>query len=265
MATLICFHAHPDDEAITTGGTMARAAAEGHRVVLVVATRGEHGEVRPGVVADGVPLGLHRITETLASASILGATRVEFLGYVDSGMVDTSTVGAPYSFAGADLDSAARRLLAIVDSESEPVLTIYDHHGNYGHPDHVAVHRVGARAAALRPELPVFEATMNRDAIIAMIQAGRENPELVPDDAPDPAEVQGLGMPADSITHAVDVTAHLGAKRAALRAHASQISESDFFLRMDDDTFAASFGTEWFIRHGWTRARGEPMADRILG
>src|SRR3954464_1255431 len=89
MATLVCFHAHPDDECIATGGTMAKAAKDGHRVVLVVATKGEHGEVPDGFLADGEALWERRVRETHASAEILGAQRVEFLGYVDSGMMGT--------------------------------------------------------------------------------------------------------------------------------------------------------------------------------
>ena len=99
MATLVSFHAHPDDESIATAGTMAKAKALGHRVVLVVATRGEHGEPVPGVLDDGEPLPVRRTAETYESARVLGVDRVEFLGYVDSGMVGTPTSEVPWSFA----------------------------------------------------------------------------------------------------------------------------------------------------------------------
>src|SRR5436190_20543643 len=112
MATLVCFHAHPDDECIATGGTMAKAAADGHRVVLVVATRGEHGEVADGFLDPGEELWQRRVAETLASAEILGVHRVEFLGYVDSGMVGTPENDLPGSFWTADIDEAADRLAA---------------------------------------------------------------------------------------------------------------------------------------------------------
>src|SRR5580765_7909409 len=114
VATLVFFHAHPDDECIATGGTMAKAAAAGHRVVLVVATRGEHGEVAEGFLDDGEELWHRRVRETQAAAEILGAHRVEFLGYVDSGMMGTPENQAPESFWQADVEEAAGKLAAIL-------------------------------------------------------------------------------------------------------------------------------------------------------
>ena len=112
MATIVSFHAHPDDESIGTGGTLRRAADEGHRVVLVFATRGERGEPTPGVLRDGEALWERRMAETFESARLLGAQRVEFLGYVDSGMMGEPTNEAPYSFWTADVEHAANRLAA---------------------------------------------------------------------------------------------------------------------------------------------------------
>src|SRR5437764_1267119 len=145
MATLVCFHAHPDDETTSTGGVMAKAAADGHRVVLVVATKGEHGSVPDGMLAAGEPLWQRRMAELAASAEVLGVSRVELLGYVDSGMIGTPENDAPQSFWQADLDEAAARLVAILEEEQADVLTIYDDHGNYGHPDHIQIYRVGQR------------------------------------------------------------------------------------------------------------------------
>ncbi|MGH3624095.1 MAG: PIG-L deacetylase family protein, partial [Sciscionella sp.] len=108
MATLVSFHAHPDDECIACGGVMRKAFEEGHRVVLVVATRGEHGEVQDGFLAGGEQLWRRRVTETHASAEILGAQRVEFLGYTDSGMMGESTNDEPGSFWTASVEQAAR-------------------------------------------------------------------------------------------------------------------------------------------------------------
>ena len=113
--TLVTFHAHPDDEAIATGGIMARAAAEGHRVVLVVATRGELGEVDDGFLDPGETLAERRVVETGRAAEALGVARVEFLGYTDSGMDGEPTNDAQGSFWSADLDEAAGRLAAILD------------------------------------------------------------------------------------------------------------------------------------------------------
>ena len=159
------FHAHPDDEAIATGGAMARAAAEGHRVVLVVATDGDHGEV-PDDLAEGETLVDRRKQETAASIAALGAHRVVFLGYKDSGMTGWAENADPSCFLQADLAEAAERLAAILRDENAEVLTAYDWHGNYGHPDHIKVHQVGHAAvdllAAEGRAVRLFEATTNR-------------------------------------------------------------------------------------------------------
>ena len=249
MATLVCFHAHPDDECISTGGVMAKAADDGHSVVLVVATHGEEGEVPDGFLDEGELLGPRRITETLASAEVLGVKAVEWLGYRDSGMMDTPTNEHAECFWRADVEEAAEKLAAILQAYDADVLTIYDSNGNYGHPDHIQVHRVGARAAELYGKADVFEATMNREHIQRLITAMRESAgDDLPEDAP-PADFE-IGVTEDQITTAVDVTAYLDRKRASMRAHASQIGEQSFFLVMPDDAFAGSFGTEWFIHHG---------------
>jgi LmbE family N-acetylglucosaminyl deacetylase len=249
MATLVSFHAHPDDECITCGGVMRKAADEGHRVVLVVATRGENGEVPDGFLADDELLWQRRVIETNESAKIVGASRVEFLGYVDSGMMDTPTNDAPGAFWRADVEQAAAELAEILREESADVLTCYDDHGGYGHPDHIQVHRVGMRAAELAGTPRVYQATMNRDHMIRGMRAMAESGELV-GDVPDLEESEQFGTPESEITAAVDVTAYLDVKRAAMRAHASQISEESFFLAMPDDGFRHAFGTEWFIRPG---------------
>jgi len=250
MATLVCFHAHPDDESIATGGTMARAAAEGHRVVLVLATRGEHGEVDEGVLADGEPLWERRVRETEASADVLGVARVAFLGYVDSGMMDTPENNAAESFWQADIDEAAKRLAVILEEEHADVLTTYDEHGGYGHPDHIQVHRVGVRAAELAGVERAYMATINRDALVRVMQVGREA-GMLPDDMeiPDPEEMD-LGVPESRITTTVDVGDYVDRKRASMACHASQITDTHFFLAMPDDAFRAGMGNEWYIRLG---------------
>ena len=251
MATLVTFHAHPDDESIGCGGVMRKAADEGHRVVLVVATRGEQGEVDPGFLADGEELWQRRIIETQLAADILGVQRLEFLGYQDSGMMGEPTNELPGTFWTADVEDAAQRLAAILREEDADVLTVYDDNGGYGHPDHIQVHRVGVRAAELAGIGRVYQATMNADhmrrgmaAFAAQAQAaGLDMPEAPDDDAQ-------FGKPESEITAQVDVSAYTAVKRAAMRAHASQISEESFFLAMPEEPFAYSFGTEWFIRDG---------------
>ncbi len=268
MATLVCFHAHPDDEAISTGGSMARAHAEGHRVVLVVATDGRHGEV-PDDLADGETLADRRRAETERSASVLGVDRVALLGFADSGMTGWDQNGDDDSFHVADLDDAAGRLAAILCEEAADVLTTYDWHGTYGHPDHVKVHRVGARAAELvadeLPGLRVCEATINRDELVRLVAdarvAGGPDADVPEFDPAAPADDGNpFGSPESEITLVVDVTEYVGAKRAAIAAHRSQVSDSTFFMTMPDEQFTATFGREWFIepdrspgplRSGW--------------
>jgi LmbE family N-acetylglucosaminyl deacetylase len=250
VATLVCFHAHPDDESIATAGVMAAAAADGHRVVLVVATLGEEGEVPDGFLAEGESLAERREAETRASAQIIGASRVEFLGYRDSGMVGTPTNDHPDAFCQADPDEAAERLATILREEGADVVTIYDENGVYGHPDHVQVHRVGVQATERAGTARVLESTMNRDYLRSlMAEARAADADLGAVDSPDVDQMQ-LGVAGDLITTRVDVTAHVERKRASMRAHASQISEQSFFLAMPDEPFARSFGFEWFIRRG---------------
>lgn len=254
MATLVSFHAHPDDESIGMGGTLSRAAAEGHRVVLVFATRGELGEPVPGVLGDGEQLTLRRTAECFRSAEVLGAQRVEFLGFTDSGMMGEPTNDVPGCFWQADVDHAARRLAVILDEERPDVLTVYDDNGGYGHPDHIAVHRVGKRAAELSGVPVVVQGAMNRDLIKqAMEHAaefGVELPEKGPDGSAPPQdrlESETFGKAEAELTHKVDVSAHLDQKLASMRAHASQIADDHFLVAMPPEAFAFVFGDEWFI------------------
>lgn len=253
MATLVSFHAHPDDECITCGGVMRKASDEGHRVVLVAATRGEHGEVEPGFLDEGEQLWRRRVTETYAAAGILGAHRTEFLGYVDSGMMGTPSNDAPDSFWQAPIEQAAEKLAGVLREENADVLTVYDDHGGYGHPDHIQVHRVGMRAAELAGTARVYQQTMNRDHLkrgIAVFRAQARAAGIADSPRPDPGFVETLGTPESQITCAVDVSAYVDHKRRAMRAHASQISEQSMWLTMPDQAFLYSFGTEWFIRDG---------------
>ncbi|WP_091512753.1 PIG-L family deacetylase [Amycolatopsis sacchari] len=246
MATFVTFHAHPDDECISCGGVMRKAHEDGHRVVLVVATRGEQGEIPPGLLSDGESLAERRAAETLAAAEILGVSRVEFLGYADSGMMGEPTNDEPGTFWTAPVEEAAAKLAAILREENAEVLTCYDDNGGYGHPDHIQVHRVGMRAAELAGTPRVFQSTVNRDhmrrGVAEMADAGLPLPSL--------EEIEGIGKPESEITTVVDVTPWLEYKRQAMRAHPSQISEDSFFLGTPDDVFRYTFGTECFIRVG---------------
>ena len=259
MATVVTFHAHPDDEVTLTGGTIARLADEGHRVVLVVATRGELGGAPDGLLVPGQDLAHRRSAETRWAAEILGIERVEFLGYRDSGMAGSPDNLAAEAFCRTDVDEAAERLAAIVAEEQAEALVAYDDHGGYGHPDHVQVHRVGVRAADLVPGVALYEATINRDHL----QRGRQQladrgvPVDVPDFGPD------FGEPESAITHTIDVRAYAAVKRRAMAAHASQISETSFFLALPEQAFTAGFGFEWYVRSRAARSQGSTILDEL--
>ena len=247
------FHAHPDDEAIFTGGTMARLAAAGRRVLLVTATRGELGAPVPP--ADGgAAMAERRAAETRQAARLLGVARVEFLGYRDSGMLGDSANTAPDAFWSADPEDAALRLARFLEEERAQALVVYDQVGIYGHPDHVKVHRVGLRAAELTGVDPVYEVTVDREYLHfvethLVVEAG------VPGAAgARPGDLglaaSAIGVPTVVVTTTVDVRPVLEVKRAAMAAHSSQIPETASAMRLPTEAFAAVYGFEWFVRHG---------------
>ena len=259
--TIVCFHAHPDDEVLLMGGTMARLAAEGHRVIVVTATTGERGLAAAEVTTDRA-LAAVRVDELKRSAALLGCARVVVLGYTDSGSNQNEV--CPNTFAALPLDEPARRLCALLEDEHADVLTIYDPVGGYGHPDHVQVHRVGRRAAELASTPLVLQVTVDR---IALQRALR----LVRWFAPKTPDFRAARF-ADSYTHPLDIThkvnvrGFLPQKRAAMFTHASQ-STSDgpvramrWFTRLPWPLFRLAFGHEWFVEQG-RRPRKPPLDD----
>jgi LmbE family N-acetylglucosaminyl deacetylase len=264
MATLVSFHAHPDDESIIAAGTLRRAADQGHRVVLVFATRGELGEVADGFLGPDEQLWQRRTAETQASADILGAARVEFLGYVDSGMMGEPSNNAVGCFWQAPVDEAADRLAEILRTERADVVTAYDDNGFYGHPDHIQVHRVGLRAAELAGVERVYQLTFNRDHMLRGMAAFAEQARAAGIDLP--ADVRlpdDFGKPESEITAAFDTSGLVGAKRASMQAHASQIGENHIMLAMPDEAFRYAYGTEWAIRAG--QGPGVTETDPMAG
>jgi LmbE family N-acetylglucosaminyl deacetylase len=247
VGTIVSFHAHPDDESISCAGTLARAAAAGHRVVLVFATRGELGEPVPGVLAPGELLSVRRSAECHASAAAIGAQRVEFLGWTDSGMMGESSNAAPYCFWQADVEHAARRLAVILDEEEPEVLTVYDDNGGYGHPDHIQVHRVGRRAAELSAVPVVAQVTINRDWMARGMKGLAESGRLPEGWEPPSMDTATFGKPEAEITHRVDAVDFVEQKRASMRAHASQMAPEHFMLTMPDPMFAMGMGVEFYI------------------
>jgi LmbE family N-acetylglucosaminyl deacetylase len=260
VTTIVFCHAHPDDEASQTSGAMARAADEGHRVVAVFATNGEHGEVAADL-AEGQTVADYRRGEAEASARVLGVARLAWLGYADSGMTGWAQNHAEGSFHAADLDEAARRLAAVLDEEDADVLVGYDWHGGYGHPDHVKVHHVVHRAAALAARRPrLLESTLNRTELKRQMDQAIAMGVEIPDDwDPDAPMDDGnpLGTPEDQITWRVDVSAYVDRKRASLEAHRSQATDIESFLSIPQDAFAVMFGAEYYIEPGLE----QPLAD----
>ena len=253
MSTIVLLHAHPDDEASQTAGTMRLAADAGHRVVCVYATDGDHGTV-PADLAEGETVGARRRVEAAASAEVLGTARVAWLGYADSGMTGWEQNEGERAFARASTEEAAARLVAVLDEEDADAVVGYDWHGGYGHPDHVKVHHVVHRAAGLAARRPrVLEATMNRDELrrgyLAAKEAGEVSEEL--DWDPDAPADDGnpFGTPEAELHWRVDVRGVLDAKRRALACHASQ-EDVRWMLAMGEQEYARAFGVEWYVEPG---------------
>jgi LmbE family N-acetylglucosaminyl deacetylase len=157
----------------------------------------------------------------------------------------------PRAFWQADLDEAAGRLAAILREEQADVVLVYDENGNYGHPDHVQVHRVGVRAAEMAGTPHVLEATVNRDTIRAFIEVMAASGDADWGDVPDLDDPdQPFGMPDDVITTRVDVRPWAERKLAAMRAHETQVGDLGPFLAMPLDVFREAMGTEFYIRRG---------------
>jgi LmbE family N-acetylglucosaminyl deacetylase len=261
MATIIAFHAHPDDEALLTGGTLARLAAEGHRVIIVVAT---DGVVNPGTG----PGARTRLDELAASASRLGAARVVHLGYADSGHGPILFPDPPNQrrFARADVDEASGRLAALIREELAELLLSYDPRGGYGHRDHVQVHRVGARAAELTG-VRVLEATLPRELVRLAFSPGRPLRLLV---RYDPAAIVASFTPRAAITHRISVRRYARHKQAAIAAHASFLRGTSrtarlarFMVALPPAVFGLVFGYEWFAEPG--AAISQPGRGHLLG
>lgn len=246
---------------------MILAAAAGHRVVVVTATDGAVGEVDDGVLAHGELLAERRARELEAAAEIMGVARVVRLGYRDSGMMGTDDNDHPDCFWRADVEAAAERLAAVLDEESADVITVYDEHGAYGHPDHIQVHRVGHRAAALAATPRVYEVSMHRESLAELRDRARTAAEAAGEelDMSDLMPLDELGLPDVELTARVDVTAALETKRTAMAAHHTQIAPDSWFMTMSNDDFAFMFGTEWFRRVTPPVANGEVRETSIIG
>jgi N-acetyl-1-D-myo-inositol-2-amino-2-deoxy-alpha-D-glucopyranoside deacetylase len=265
---LLLVHAHPDDESIGNGATMARYAAEGAGVTLVTCTLGEEGEVIGDDLAHLVAhrddaLGPHRITELAAAMGELGVTDHRFLGgpghWRDSGMMGLPSNIRPEAFWQADLDEAATELVAVIREVRPQVLVTYDPNGGYGHPDHIQAHRVAMRGselaadAAFRPELGAAHAidkiywnviprSVVEAGFAALRAAGKESPFPGIASADD---VPGVVDDAE-VTAAVNGTAYANAKAAAMRAHATQIAVDGPFFALSNELGQPLPATEYY-------------------
>ncbi|MCU0302247.1 MAG: N-acetyl-1-D-myo-inositol-2-amino-2-deoxy-alpha-D-glucopyranoside deacetylase [Candidatus Nanopelagicales bacterium] len=261
-------HAHPDDETIGSGTTMARyAAAPDTHVTLVTCTLGEEGEILlPAVshlAADQEDrLGEHRMTELADAMAALGVTDWRLLGgahrYRDSGMMGTSANERPDCFWRADLLDAAAHLVAVIREVRPQVLVTYDDFGGYGHPDHIQAHRVAmyavslAEAPSFRPELgephavaKVYWTAFPKGVIRAGIEALRESGQTTGFAAMDPEDLP-FGCEDALVTTAIEGAAHYEAKLAAMRAHATQIALDSGFFALSNNIGSPAWSTEFF-------------------
>jgi N-acetyl-1-D-myo-inositol-2-amino-2-deoxy-alpha-D-glucopyranoside deacetylase len=266
---LLLVHAHPDDETIGTGATMAKYAAEGALVTLVTCTLGEEGEIlEPGLehlAADrDDTLGQHRIGELAAACEALGVRDHRFLGgpgrWRDSGMIDTAANQRPDCFWRADFDEAVRELVAVVREVRPQVVVTYDENGGYGHPDHIQANRVATAAFERAGDpsyaedlgIPWQPAKLYHTAIPkSVLQRGID--QLRGSEA---AEVFGgvesaddlpFGVPDDVVTTVVDARDFLGHKTAAMRAHRTQIAVDGPFFALSNNIGQKAFGVEHFV------------------
>jgi N-acetyl-1-D-myo-inositol-2-amino-2-deoxy-alpha-D-glucopyranoside deacetylase len=254
VATLLLVHAHPDDESISTGGVMMKARAHGHRVVLVTATRGEVGEIyNMDEEASRPHLGEIRTEELKNAAEILGVDRQEFLGYRDSGMVDTADNKDPRSFHQAAVDEAAARLAVILREERPAVVVTYAEDGVYGHPDHIKAHLVtNAALDMLEREghavRKLYYTAIPRSMMEAFVQQMPEEARQAMG-----GNMRIAGTPDELVTTKVDVQDYVQGKRDAFRAHVSQNDLNSWFATMQDQVYELAFGTEYY-----QLARGKP-------
>ncbi|WP_086819523.1 N-acetyl-1-D-myo-inositol-2-amino-2-deoxy-alpha-D-glucopyranoside deacetylase [Allokutzneria sp. NRRL B-24872] len=227
---LLLVHAHPDDESLWTGGTIARYAAQGVHVTVITCTLGEEGEVIPdglrGLGPDAADqLGGYRVGELRSACGALGIADHRFLGgpgrWRDSGMVETAANAHPRAFVNGDFEEQVAALEAVLRELRPQVVVSYDPNGGYGHPDHIRAHEVTMAATERVSDVDrVFYAVTSRAATDTGVAALGEI-EGLPFRLPEPGE---LPVTEDAeITTAVDVSEHLTAKLGALRAHATQV------------------------------------------
>ena len=262
---LMAVHAHPDDEAIGTGGILARYSAEGIRSVLVTCTNGEQGD-GPGGVKPGDPghdpaqVAATRADELRKSAGYLGVSALEMVGYRDSGMAGWGANGDPGVFCNVALEEAAGRVARLMRRYRPQVVVTYDSNGNYGHPDHIQAHRA-AVAAAESTGIPtkLYYSAVPRSAIQVM----REQLEAAGVDVAEFGLPDDFGVPDELVNAVVDVSAQVDAKVQALNAHSSQ-TENFFLAQLPPDILDLVLSREHFTLHSHDAPR-EVVDDLFAG
>jgi N-acetyl-1-D-myo-inositol-2-amino-2-deoxy-alpha-D-glucopyranoside deacetylase len=268
---LLLVHAHPDDESIATGGTMARYVAEGAEVTLVTCTRGEQGEIVPADLrhlGTGKALADARVEELAAAMTVLGVADHRFLGpYEDSGMIGTPENERATAFWNADLDEAAGHLVKVIEEVRPQVVVTYDENGGYGHPDHIQAHRVTnlavAAAAGTAPVAKVYHCAWGgperrRREAADYDAAGRPGSF----DPPDPEKATAPPAP---VTTTVDVAAYVPAKLAAIAAHRTQVSVVDRFFALSNNVAHEVFDEEHYtLAHGTLGPTGPDGVEHDL-
>jgi N-acetyl-1-D-myo-inositol-2-amino-2-deoxy-alpha-D-glucopyranoside deacetylase len=258
-------HAHPDDETIGTGATMALYAAAGVHVTLITCTLGEEGEIHVPELAQleaaqADQLGGYRISELAASCAALGVTDHRFLGgagrFRDSGMMGTPANDNPRAFWGADLDDAAKLLLPVIEEIRPQVIVTYDENGFYGHPDHIQAHRVAMRAAEMATAAgfgpqKIYWTAVPRSVLAAGIDAFAESTENPFGDV-DSIDDLPFGTPDELISARVDGQSQHERKLGSIRAHATQIPTTSWLF-----SIAGNFGDEFMGVEYYTLAVGE--------
>jgi N-acetyl-1-D-myo-inositol-2-amino-2-deoxy-alpha-D-glucopyranoside deacetylase len=270
---LLLVHAHPDDETLTCGATMARYVAEGAAVTLVTCTLGEEGEILVPALADIGPegadqLGGYRISELSAACAALGVTDHRFLGgaghFRDSGMMGLPQNSGPRAFWSTDLDAAARLLVSVIDEVRPAVVITYDERGGYGHPDHIQAHRVTMRAV----ELATWQvAKVYWTAVPESVLAANRQTMAAADtqfELTDDPDAHGYGTPDDEVSTRIDGTAYLPAKRAAMQAHATQITVAGDFYSLSNNLGRPMTGVEHFRLVRGNRGPGEPYEEDLF-
>jgi LmbE family N-acetylglucosaminyl deacetylase len=248
--TLMAVHAHPDDEVISTGGTLARYAQEGIRTVVVTCTDGSQG-FGPGGVMPGQPghnldaVAATRGDELRRSCSALGVSHLELLGYRDSGMAGWAGNDEPGAFCNVPLDEPAATVADLIRRYQPQVLITYDANGGYGHPDHIQAHRVATAALALAGGVPrTYHTARSRRDADRLAELRRR---LQSDRPGQPPRAVPRGVPDELISSVIDTRPYLVQKRAALLAHASQLADT-IWVRTSEQDFAELFGHESYTR-----------------